>query len=76
MSDLDPLIAVLNHNSIDVGSIEIEHVLLVTPGFLRAQPLHFEKSEISNASERNDCQDDCVPPIHVRRDVATRRLFQ
>src|SRR5215208_3866857 len=54
-SDLDLLIAVLNHNSIDLGSIEINHVLRLTTGFFRAWPLHFKKSEISDASERNAC---------------------
>ncbi len=54
-SDLDLLVAVLNHDSVDLGSIKIDHVLRLTPGFFRARPLHFEKSEISDASERNDC---------------------
>src|SRR5207248_11337313 len=75
-SELDLLVAVLNHDSVDLGSIKIDHVPRLTPGFFRARPLHFEKSEISDASKRNDCQDERVSPIHVRRDVATRRLFQ
>ena len=72
----DLLVAVLNHDSVDLRSIDIDHVLRLTPGFFRAGPLHFEESEISDARERNDCQDERVPPIHVRRDVATKRLFQ
>src|SRR5262249_11175685 len=75
-SDLDLLIAVLNHDTVDFGSIGIDHVLRLTTGFFRARPLHFEEFEISDACERNDCQDERVPPIHVRRDVATRPLFR
>ena len=70
--DLDLLIAVLNHESVDLSAVKIDHVLRLTPGFLRARPLHFEESEVSEAGERNDCQDERIPPIHVRRDVATR----
>jgi hypothetical protein len=66
----------LNHDSVDLSSIKIDHVLRLTPGFFRARPLHFEESEISDAGDRDDRQDERVPPIHVRRDVATRRLFQ
>jgi hypothetical protein len=47
----------LNHDSVDVRSIETNHVLRLPSGFFRAGPLHFEESEISDARERNDCQD-------------------
>jgi len=48
-SELDLLVAVLNHDSVDLGSIKIDHVLRLTPASSVLGPLHFEKSEISDA---------------------------
>jgi hypothetical protein len=63
-SYFDLLVAILNDDSIDFVSVEIDHVLRSLPGFLRARSLHFEKAEVSDASERDDRQDKGISPVH------------
>src|SRR5438094_125604 len=70
------LIAILNNDAINLVSIKIDHVLRLPLCLLSARPLHFEKPEISEASEGNERQDEGIPPVHTRPAVATTPWFR
>src|SRR5439155_18593255 len=72
----DFLIAILNIDAVDFVSVEIDYVLSLPLCLLRAQPLHFKEPEVSEASERNECQDEGIPPVHTKRAVATTPWFR
>src|SRR5213596_4180282 len=63
-------------DAINLVSIEIDHVLRLPLCLLSARPLHFEKPEISEASEGNERQDEGIPPVHTRPAVATTPWFR
>jgi len=49
------LIAIFNDDAVDFVSVEIDQVLCLLLGFLRARPFHFKEPEVSDTSDRNDC---------------------
>ena len=73
---LDLLIAILDNNAIDLGSIEIDHVPGLPLGFFGAGPLYFEEPEVSDASDRDDRKDEGIPPLHTKRGAATTPSFR
>src|SRR5205823_2736703 len=70
------LIAILNDDAVDFASVEIDNVLGLPSCLLRARPLHFKEPEVSDASERDDRQDEGIPPLHTKRGAATIPSFR
>ena len=50
-------IAILNDDAIDLASIEIDHVLRLPPGLLRARVFHLKEPEVREHTEHNDSKD-------------------
>ena len=53
-ADVDPVIAILNHDAVDLGAIKINNVLRLARGFSGAGPISFDENKISKNRGRDD----------------------